>query len=291
MSSALQLISQNSDLLKLRVYVQFKQECNLPAYKGAMLRGWLGHALKAVDERAFFALYGDHDNQQPKPYIINPNEDLKSQYQKNEFYHFDIILLGVTTNLAPTLLKALNYGQTLGFGQNRTPFNLVSVASITPTKLQAGIVVTKLSDWLLSNNTHLLAQTEIALHFTSPVRIKVNGRILEKQVPELPLLLKQVARRLAQIARFWVCDDEELIKALYKELPCLGDHKTTSHLYFESWARYSFKEKTLQPYGGLKGQVSYFGEINAAIPWLQIGEQLNIGGKATFGLGHYHLML
>lgn len=294
MNSALELISQDFNLLKLRVYVQFKQDCILPAYKGAMLRGWLGHALKGVDERAFFAFYGDHDNQQPKPYVISPSDDLKSQYQKNEFYSFDILLLGVATNLSPTLLKALDYGQALGFGQNKTPFNLVSVASITPTRIQAGIEVTKLSDWLLVNDksqySHSLAHTEIALHFTTPVRIKIEGKILEKQAPELPLLLKQVARRLAQIAKFWVCDDDEIINALYKELPLLGDHKVTSHIYYENWQRYSLKQQSLQPYGGLKGQVSYFGEIRNAIPWLQIGEQLHIGGKTTFGLGQYQLI-
>lgn len=35
------------------------------------------------------------------------------------------------------------------------------------------------------------------------------------------------------------------------------------------------------------GQVSYLGEIANARPWLQLGEQLHIGGKTTFGLGHY----
>ncbi|MBL0689566.1 MAG: CRISPR system precrRNA processing endoribonuclease RAMP protein Cas6 [Pseudoalteromonas sp.] len=290
MASALQCLTSQCNLLKLRVYVQFKRECTLPAYKGAMLRGWLGHALKAVDERAFFAFYGNHDDQQPKPYVISPSEDLKTQYQQNEFYYFDILLFGAVTDLAPTLLKAIKHGQSLGFGGQKTPFELVSIASITPSKITAGIETTKLSDWLLPQTSNSLAQTELALHFTTPLRLKVAGNILKNQPPELPLLLKQVARRLAQLCEFWVCDDKELINALYKEQPLLGDHETTAHIYFENWQRYSFKEKSLQPYGGLKGQVSYFGEIAPAIPWLQVGEQLHIGGKSTFGLGKYQLI-
>ena len=43
-------------------------------------------------------------------------------------------------------------------------------------------------------------------------------------------------------------------------------------------------------FDGLKRQVSYFGEIAPALPWLQIGEKLNVGGKTTFGLGKYQLI-
>ncbi|MFT5815044.1 MAG: hypothetical protein ACI9VT_002815, partial [Psychroserpens sp.] len=81
MSKALTLLAQQCDLLKLRIYIQFKQSTVLPAFKGSMLHGWLGHAVKHIDERAFFALYGEHDNQQPKPYIICPNEDHKTHWQ------------------------------------------------------------------------------------------------------------------------------------------------------------------------------------------------------------------
>ena len=77
---ALTLIAQQCDLLKLRIHIQLKKETILPAFKGSMLHGWLGHALKHVDDRAYHALYGEHDNQQPKPYIICPSEDHKTQY-------------------------------------------------------------------------------------------------------------------------------------------------------------------------------------------------------------------
>ncbi|AOW76260.1 hypothetical protein A3Q34_04935 [Colwellia sp. PAMC 20917] len=286
---ALTLLAQQCDLLKLRIYIQFKQSTVLPAFKGSMLHGWLGHAVKHIDERAFFALYGEHDNQQPKPYIICPNEDHKTHWQAKEVYYFDIVLIGQITQLAPTVFKALEYGQKLGFGSQKTPFSLISVSSLLPGKIKAGIHITSLLDWL-TISPDAFEQRELAVNFITPVRLKFHGKILQNQAPNLPLLLKQISRRFSQLCQFWVCDEPELLRALYQELPVLGEHEQSDHIYFENWERFSLKEQRQLPFGGLKGQVSYYGEIAQALPWLQIGEQLSIGGKTTFGLGKYQLI-
>jgi hypothetical protein len=85
-------------------------------------------------------------------------------------------------------------------------------------------------------------------------------------------------------------DNKELFKNLYQEIPVMGDYETSAHIYFEDWQRYSHKEKSILPFGGLKGQVSYFGEVGLAKPWLMVGQRLHIGGKTTFGLGNYSLI-
>ena len=77
MGPAFHFLAERFSLLKLRVYVQFQQGTELPSFKGSMLHGWFGHAIKAVDEHAFFVLYGSHGNQQPKPYLVCPSDDLK----------------------------------------------------------------------------------------------------------------------------------------------------------------------------------------------------------------------
>lgn len=286
---ALTLIAQQCDLLKLRIHIQLKKETILPAFKGSMLHGWLGHALKHVDDRAYHALYGEHDNQQPKPYIICPSEDHKTHWQAQEIYYFDIVLIGQAAQLAPIVVQAIEHGQKLGFGAQRTPFTLVSVSSLLPGKVKAGIHTAPLFEWITFNE-NTFERTELAVNFITPLRLKVHGKILQHQAPDLALLLKQIVRRLSQLCQFWVCDEPELIKALYQELPILGDYEQNSHTYFETWERFSLKEKRQLPFGGLKGQVSYYGEIAQALPWLQVGEHINIGGKSTFGLGKYQLI-
>jgi hypothetical protein len=289
MSSALIELASQFNILKLRVYVRFNAECILPEFKGSLLHGWFGHALKHTDERVFHALFGVHDTQQPKPYLICPNEDLKTHWHKNELYYFDIFLFGEATQLGETIVRAIQYGQNLGFGKQRTSFSITCISSLLPQREQPGIHSTTLLDWF-SKDIVMANQCEIALTFITPVRIKVANNILKNQGPDLVLFIKQIARRLTQLGRFWVCDEVELIKSIYSELPVFGDYEFTSHCYFEDWQRYSLKEKSALPFGGLKGQVSFYGEISNALPWLYIGEQLHIGGKTTFGLGNYQLI-
>jgi CRISPR/Cas system endoribonuclease Cas6 (RAMP superfamily) len=42
-------------------------------------------------------------------------------------------------------------------------------------------------------------------------------------------------------------------------------------------------------FGGLTGDISYTGELQAFMELLQLGEWLHIGGKTSFGLGKYEL--
>jgi hypothetical protein len=67
-------------------------------------------------------------------------------------------------------------------------------------------------------------------------------------------------------------------------ITCPNKGHISAHAYFEDWQRYSKKEQVNLPFGGLKGQVSYCGDIAQALPLLTIGQHLHIGGKTTFGL-------
>lgn len=293
MYTALQTLTRQFPLLKLRVYIQFKQDTVLPAFKGSMLHGWFGHALKQADEHAYFICYGEHDNQQPKPYMITPNGDHKTQWHKNEIYDFEITLFGDATKLTDQLFLALKLGEKMGLGQKRTPFDVISICSVLPDRTQSGVQTFTLFDAIaakIPSKITLDLNREMALQFITPLRIKHNGKIVKHNAPPLDFWLKQIQRRLIQLSRFWVLDEEELFKAITQQPPQLGAFTTTSHCYFEDWQRYSFKAQQSLPFGGLKGQVSFCGENSEALPLLIIGEQLHIGGKTTFGLGKYQLI-
>lgn len=292
MTPAFQHLISNFNLLKLNVTIQFQQDTVLPAFKGSMLHGWFGHALKAADENAFFVCYGEHANQQPKPYIICPNGDHKTHWQKGELYSFDITLFGQATQLVDKLFIAMKLGETLGFGTQRTPFRILSIASITPTGYKAGVQEFTLADALAIKPIDYLneEEKEVAVTFVTPVRIKYQGNICRNTIPDLNFFVNQILRRLIQLSRFWVLDDQVLFDSIYDYRPVIRSHQVTNHCYFEDWQRFSQKSQEFLPFGGLKGQVSFCGEINHSIPLLQIGEVLHIGGKTTFGLGKYQLI-
>jgi hypothetical protein len=293
---ALQTLTQQFSLLKLRVYIQFKQDTVLPAFKGSMLHGWFGHALKKADEQAFFICYGEHDNQQPKPYMITPNTDHKTHWHKNEIYDFEITLFGDAIQLVDQVLIALKLGENMGLGQKRAAFEVISINSVLPNSQQTGVQSFTLLDAVAAKidqqaeQAYLDINQEMALQLVTPLRIKHNGNIVKNSAPPLDFWLKQIQRRLIQLSRFWVLEDQSLFDGITQQSPLLGAFETTRHCYFEDWQRYSFKEQQNLPFGGLKGQISFCGEISQALPLLIIGEQLHIGGKTTFGLGKYQLI-
>lgn len=292
MTPALQHLTANFKVLRLTITIQLQQDTLLPSFKGSMLHGWFGHALKASDDNAFFVCYGNHDEQQPKPYIICPNNDHKTQWRKGELYSFDISLFGEATQLVDKLFVALKTGESLGFGAQRTPFKVLSVASKTPTGYTVGAETFTLADALAMNPIDPFKEeaTELAVTFMTPTRIKYQGQICKSKVPDLGFFVNQIMRRLVQLSRFWALDDQQVFDDLYTYQPTIRHHQTSNHCYFEDWQRFSQKSGEHLPFGGLKGQVSFYGDIAHVAPLLRIGEMLHIGGKTTFGLGKYQLI-
>lgn len=62
-------------------------------------------------------------------------------------------------------------------------------------------------------------------------------------------------------------------------------------LLWDDWARYSGRQKEWMQFGGLLGSVTYEGELSPFMPWLALGEWLHVGGKTSFGLGKYRIVL
>ena len=181
--NALQQLTQQFSLLKLRVYIQFKQDTVLPAFKGSMLHGWFGHALKQADEHAFFICYGEHDNQQPKPYIITPNGDHKTNWHQHEIFDFEITLFGSAIELVDHIFIALKLGEKMGFGKNRTPFSVLSISSVLPTHQQSGVQPYTLHDAIsvkLEVQQNFSINHEIGLQLVTPLRMKYHGKIIQK---------------------------------------------------------------------------------------------------------------
>ncbi|SUI56587.1 CRISPR system precrRNA processing endoribonuclease RAMP protein Cas6 [Shewanella baltica] len=282
-------LAEQFEILHLRCNLILQADGVLPAFKGSLWHGWLGHAIKGLDEPLYQLLYGSHAEQQPKPYLIKAGADHKQQWRAGEMLEFDIILLGSACQLGQRLVSALLSGQRLGLGTNRIPFRIQSLTSVLPMRQTPGLHVARLIDWLMPMDVGL--DCEIALQLHSPLRLKQNGNIIKSATPALPELIKQISRRMALLTLFWVNEDPCLQAALFKTLPILGDYQSDgSHVWFEDWQRFSTRQHEQLPFGGLKGQLCYRGDLSAAIPWLQLGELLHMGGKTTFGLGQYRLI-
>ncbi|WP_125716178.1 CRISPR system precrRNA processing endoribonuclease RAMP protein Cas6 [Pseudoalteromonas rubra] len=287
MTEGFQHVCNHFNVLALRLSFRLERDGELPAFKGSMWHGWLGQALKRFDEHSYFVLFHEHASGQPKPYAVVVEDDKRCQWHRGELLHMTLYLYAEACQLVDKVLGAVQAGGRLGLGKSRIPVQLLSVASATKNGLQPGCHIQSLSDWLVPGAAALHGET--ALEFISPLRMKVAQRQLT-QAPQLGQLCLQIKRRLTLLTRYWLVDDMRLTEQLQQALPVLGDHEFYDFTYVEDWQRYSNKQQAQLPFGGLKGQVSFSGEISEARPWLQLGEVLGIGGKTTFGLGRYRLI-
>lgn len=279
-------LARQMQILRLHCTFVFQQAGDLPAFKGSTLHGWLGQQLLKQDKQLYNLLYAEHGQQQPKPYALACH-DHRTQFPEQATLSFDLTLFGNATQVADRLVYALSK-YPLGFGSQRLPISLQSIASHTPQGLRLGVHALPLAAWL--NPVPVNVLLDCVLQLTSPLRLKQNGQIIKRETPSLSLLLSQVQRRLALMTAFWVDDDPAWQEILTRPVP-LGDHGSlTSPLYFEDWQRYSRSRQQQLPFGGLLGELCYQGDIYLALEWLQVGQFLQVGGKTTFGLGCYKLV-
>jgi hypothetical protein len=115
----------------------------------------------------------------------------------------------------------------------------------------------------------------LMLEFRSPYRQLVAGRQSNKFDPSI--FLRQLVRRCSALAE---CYGEELLDIDYRELA-------------EKSRQIAVLDQDLQlqlggtPLAGLVGRVTLAGDLRDFWPWLVLGQWVNAGKGATFGLGHY----
>lgn len=279
-------LTEQMQIARLHCTFVFQQSGELPTFKGSTLHGWLGQQLLKEDAQLYHVLYAEHDQQQPKPYAL-ACDDYRTTFVEQSTLSFNLTLFGGAALLAERLVQILSKNP-LGFGSQRIRVSLCSVASQTPYGLRLGIHPLPLAAWLNQQPAELVHSC--ALQLISPLRLKEQGRIIKREAPALTTLLGHIQRRLSLLVLYWVNENPSWQEALRYHVT-IGDYQTLpSPLYFEDWQRYSASRQQLLPFGGMQGELSYQGDIYHALPWLQVGQILQIGGKTTFGLGCYRLL-
>jgi len=154
----------NLPYLRLRFTLVAQQEAYLPAYKGSLLRGAFGHALRrtvcvmgpqqpcptcmlrrqCAYPRIFETLIEPEDKVPrflrglptgPQPYVFEPFDEQRL-YRAGETLQFDFILLGQAIELHPFAIFAVSQMAEQGLGFKRLPFRLENCKWQASEKLQ-----------------------------------------------------------------------------------------------------------------------------------------------------------
>lgn len=284
-------------MLPLAITIRLDGACPLDPYKGSTFHGGFGQGLAhaAPEVAARFFLLGDE--QQSRPFAIEPPRSERTEFEAGELLTFRITLFGPAVSEGPALVAALKAWGGMGLGPQRTPFSLVDLAvspvngaafSLAPAQLpNLQAVARPLSAWISPQQLHCQHWQSVLVQAETRLRLQHHGQLL-LQAPTAQQLRAAVARRLAAVAAMASLQLGLDARTLLANQPSLdGCELVADHSRFADWQRYSRREERHQPLGGLLGAWRYGGDVALLLPWLEIGQWLLLGNKTTFGFGRY----
>jgi len=292
----------------------------LPAYKGSTLRGGLGRGLKEASCKnevreckecsykfkciysTFFETPIDSDGtfgkltNGPHSFVIEPPLVNQTEYFVNDKVSFKIILFGNAVDNYDYFVSAVEKFGKAGIGKNRAKFAVDKVKDEinNETLMSKGRQVflpSKLEETDLRELFNRFAEEKdfenITLKFVTPARIKYRNKLTDT----LPfyVLVQNLIRRVELLQYFY--GEKAALLTNYKELIGLAQdvREENSQLYWYDWERYSSRQGVRMKLGGLKGTITYSGNIEEFLPLIFLGSYIHIGKGTSFGLGKYEI--
>jgi len=248
----------------------------------------------------------------PRPYVIEPPYNGKTDYQPSEELRFGLVLIGQRAmDYLPYFVFAFDELSRRGIGlaqssrqsllhsnesRKRGRCRLEAIYNVynqNQTQIFYG------EQKILTDSSHPISfsslvkdedksKQRVRLAFLTPTAIKSDGVMLK----ELPFssFMQNLIGRISMLASFH-CDS-----SLDLDFPSLLDRATSigvenNSLNWQTWSRFSGRQKRRMEWGGLVGELDFVGELGEFLPYIRLGEYVHVGKSTAFGLGRYKLVL
>ena len=288
----------------------------LPPYKGSTFRGGFGHAFKRIvctarnqecrkcvlkDKCIYVYVFetispsdspiqGRHTDA-PHPFVLNPPLDEKRSFAKGEDISFELILIGRAIDYLPYFIYTFEEVGKIGIGRKKGKYHLLDVRcrlsddkeeviySGVDKRIRRNYRIISIKDLFFTYNTSFLT-----LNFLTPTRIKADSKLLTENLDFFHLFKTLIGR--IQLLSHFHCN------APYDECNELIEKAKTikikeNNLYWYDWERYSNRKKERMKLGGLKGSITYKGDIKDFMSYIRTGEFINVGKGTSFGMGNF----
>jgi hypothetical protein len=144
--------------LRLRFHLKALNDCDLPSWKGSLLRGAFGHALKKTvctmrssqrcddcllrSQCGYTRIFETFITEQPppflkgldtspRPFIFEPHDTTRS-YHVDDILWFDLVLIGSASDFVPYVVFAVMQLARTGLGVRRQRFELTAAYCLQP---------------------------------------------------------------------------------------------------------------------------------------------------------------
>lgn len=295
-------------------HCQFTSPAALPAFKGSMLRGAFGHALKkvacALRRRScadcllsttcvYSLIFEPHiippDNgntktsSRPHPYVLQPPADNRRAFGEGDAFTFGLTLFGTANDFLPHIVYAVEQMGETGLGRagdkGRGRFALTAVETGGATLYDGGKKI-------LAHGRPLPGLelqpppagpvSSLSVKLLTPLRLKHDNHF--QQTLPFHLLIRAALRRIAGLEEAFGQGEPQLD---YRGLVRRAGQIVTreSDCCWVDIERYSNRQQTGMLMGGLQGELVYEGELGEFLPLLRYCEVTHLGKQTAFGLG------
>ncbi|WP_418791964.1 CRISPR system precrRNA processing endoribonuclease RAMP protein Cas6 [Phosphitispora sp. TUW77] len=232
----------------------------------------------------------------PRPFVIEPPPEIKTEYEHGEELFFNLILIGKAIAYFPYFVVAFRELGFIGIGRGRKKYELKEITAINEqNKKEEQIYLScdeliKNTDLAISGLDFREAPTEnniFTIDFETMTRLKYEKRFV--QTLEFHVLMRNLLRRLSSL--YYFHHDCELSLDFNSIIKKAEDVKIVADgSYWADWERYSSRQGKRMNLGGIVGRVEYRGEWHEFWSLLKLGELVHVGKAATFGMGKYKIM-
>jgi hypothetical protein len=231
-------------------------------------------------------------NYAPAPYILNSPLTRKQGFRPGEILEFELVLIGRAVDALPYFVYTFMEMGKRGIGRERGKYELLSVELMRngeQTQIYDGRTQTLTSfppgQSAFSTPEHETCN-RVTLEFLTPLRLKVKGDLVTRLT--FPVFFERLAERLSLLTALYgnngTGPDLASLMALAQKIKV-----DEYNLRWYDWERYSARQQSPMKLGGLRRTITFTGDLSPFVPYLRLGEQVNVGQGTSFGLGRMRL--
>jgi CRISPR-associated endoribonuclease Cas6 len=283
---------------------------DLGANPGASLRGALYEALAAMYDTGE-PVHSRHDaDTNPVAWLLRLEDDEKTGGKDaprplalrppptlNAVQHtFTIALYGRGCDLTPMILSAADAMGGVGIGRGRQKTWLVAVnlrdpltGQLTPLIDRQGKQIATLplptSPEVYTRFAALLASDSLTVRFITPTRIVAKGELCRQ--PTLRPWTQRLLERIRTMSELYA----DPVWIPFNDLLTAADHVVLvkdETRWQELWS-HSRMDGMYKPLSGFVGTAHYSGDVSALLPYLLVGQALQVGKNTIKGCGWYEI--
>lgn len=308
---------------KFRITFYPEETLLVPEYKGSMLRGALGYALRKVacplkrleciecqlNQKCAYSICFEtpipqdaqimkNDTKAPHPFILEPPLEPKNRYEIGEPFACTLTLVGKAQEYLPHFICALILMGERGFSKDRGKAKLISLENLTKDQSWKTIYDSETGRYIGKPYIHTVEDIQrkvdeikdsdcYEISYLTPTRIKIKDKFAEDG--ELKTIVVHLIRRLTTLQYFF-CDGEIRKDLNYIIEMARNQTSVNSEFKWKRWVRYSSRQRQRLSMGGFIGKVVYNRLPVELLELLVWGENLHIGKGTVFGMGKYRVI-